>query len=243
MASGSNTDMLPIPNDEGHQGPLENFEDNLRTELELLLRENPNHSVTGGDGDLNIYRSGSAPPTVEGSLNAVGSLFTSSYFSEFNAKSSSNDRVLSEDEIRAHPDYLSYYYSNDYINPRLPPPLVSKEDWRVAQRFQSSGSSLGRHGDRNWKKLVDGNISSSLFSMQPGSSVQRAEKNNGNVLEFGDANGNNLSRKALSEWHDRGRDGLVGSCGNGLGARRKSFADIVQVTDLTILHYLAWALW
>ncbi|XP_022967018.1 pumilio homolog 4 isoform X1 [Cucurbita maxima] len=227
MASGSNTDMLPIMND-GHQVPLGNFEDNLRTELELLLRENSNQSVTGEDGDLNIYRSGSAPPTVEGSLNAVGSLFTSSYYSELNAKSSTNDRVLSEDEIRSHPDYLSYYYSNDYINPRLPPPLVSKEDWRVAQRFQGSGSSLGRQEDWNWKKLVDGNTRSSLFSMQPGSSVQRAEKNSSNVMEFGGANGNNVSRNALSEWHDRGRDGLVGSCGDGLGARRKSFADIVQ---------------
>lgn len=227
MTSGSNTDMLSIPN-EGHQVPLGNFEDNLRSELELLMRENSNHSVAGRDGDLNIYRSGSAPPTVEGSLNAVGSLFTSSYFSEFNAKSVSNDGVLSEDEIRSHPDYLSYYYSNDYINPRLPPPLVSKEDWRVAQRFQGSGSSLGRQGDWNWKKLVDGNTSSSLFSMQPGSSVQRTDKNNSNVMEFGDANGKNLPRKVLSEWHDRGREGFVGSCENGLGARRKSFADIVQ---------------
>ncbi|XP_022138976.1 pumilio homolog 4 isoform X2 [Momordica charantia] len=227
MASGSNTDMLSIPN-EGHQVPIGNFEDNLRTELELLLRENSNHSATGRDGDLNIYRSGSAPPTVEGSLSAVGSLFTSSYFNEFNAKGSNNDRVLSEDEIRSHPDYLSYYYSNDYINPRLPPPLVSKEDWRVAQRFQGSGSSSGRHGDWNWKKLGDGNTSPSLFSMQPGPSVQRAEKINSNVTEFGDANGKNLSRKALSEWHDRGRDGLVGSYSNGLGARRKSFANIVQ---------------
>ncbi|XP_038891883.1 pumilio homolog 4 isoform X2 [Benincasa hispida] len=227
MASGSNTDMLSIP-DEGHQVPLGNFEDNLRTELELLLRENSNQSVAGRDGDLNIYRSGSAPPTVEGSLNAVGSLFRSSYYNELNTKSGSNDGVLSEDEIRSHPDYLSYYYSNDYINPRLPPPLVSKEDWRVAQRFQGSGSSLGRQGDWNWKKLVDGNTSSSLFSMQPGSSVQRTDKNSSNLMEFGDAKGKNLSRKALSEWHDRGREGFVGSCGNGLGARRKSFADIVQ---------------
>ncbi|KAL0538589.1 hypothetical protein IC582_022737 [Cucumis melo] len=227
MVSGSNTDMLSIP-DEGHQVPLGNFEDNLRTELELLLRENSNHSVGGRDGDLNIYRSGSAPPTVEGSINAVGSLFTSSYYNEFNTKSGSNDGVLSEDEIRSHPDYLSYYYSNDYINPRLPPPLVSKEDWRVAQRFQGIGSSLGRQGDWNWKKSVDGNTSSSLFSMQPGSSVQRTDKNNGNAMEFGDANGKNLPRKTLSEWHDRGREGFVGSGSNGLGARRKSFADIVQ---------------
>lgn len=235
MVSGSNTDMLSIP-DEGHQVPLGNFEDNLRTELELLLRENSNHSAGGRDGDLNIYRSGSAPPTVEGSINAVGSLFTSSYYNEFNTKSGSNDGVLSEDEIRSHPDYLSYYYSNDYINPRLPPPLVSKEDWRVAQRFQGIGSSLGRQGDWNWKKSVDGNTSSSLFSMQPGSSVQRTDKNNGNAMEFGDANGKNLPRKTLSEWHDRGREGFVGSGSNGLGARRKSFADIVQVTDLTIQH-------
>ena len=51
----------------------------------------------------------------------------------------------SEEELRADPAYANYYYSNANPNPRLPPPLVSKEDWRFSQR---------RNGE------------SSLFSMQ-----------------------------------------------------------------------------
>lgn len=71
--------------------------------------------------ELSMCRSGSAPPTVEGSLSAIGR--------------------LNDDELRSDPAYLSYYYSNVNLNPRLPPPVLSKEDWRSTQR-------LGGIGDR-----------------------------------------------------------------------------------------------
>lgn len=76
--------------------------------------------------ELDIHRSGSAPPTVEGSLNAVGGLF--------DAKRSDGKGFVSEEELRTDPAYVNYYYSNVNLNPRLPPPLLSKEDWRSAQR-------------------------------------------------------------------------------------------------------------
>ncbi|KAK3137740.1 hypothetical protein QOZ80_5BG0456550 [Eleusine coracana subsp. coracana] len=80
--------------------------------------------------DFEVFRSGSAPPTVEGAMSAAaaaGSLFL-------------------DDELRADPAYQSYYYSNAHLNPRLPPPLLSKEDWRSSQhRLRSSG--LGGIGD------------------------------------------------------------------------------------------------
>ncbi|XP_022745183.1 pumilio homolog 4-like isoform X2 [Durio zibethinus] len=227
MVTGSNIGMLPtMYNDlERSNG---NLEDSL-TELELILRAHHNQQFMGRERDLNIYRSGSAPPTVEGSLSAVGSLFANPDFGDINGitnvgSSSSNNEMLSEDEIRSHPAYLSYYYSHENINPRLPPPLLSKEDWRVAQRFQSSGSSLGSVGD--WrKKLVDGGDSSSLFRMQPGLSLQQGQND---LMELRNANARNTSRKMSAEWLDRGSDGLVGLVGTGLGARRKSFADILQ---------------
>lgn len=71
--------------------------------------------------ELMMYRSGSAPPTVEGSLRAIG--------------------FLDDDELSSDPAYLSYYYSNVNLNPRLPPSVISKEDWRSTQR-------LGGIGDR-----------------------------------------------------------------------------------------------
>ncbi|KAK9062954.1 hypothetical protein SSX86_016824 [Deinandra increscens subsp. villosa] len=55
----------------------------MRSELSLLMREKRRQEVItgnsmtsngGGDRELNMYRSGSAPPTVEGSMNAVGGL-------------------------------------------------------------------------------------------------------------------------------------------------------------------------
>ncbi|CAN6331120.1 unnamed protein product [Urochloa humidicola] len=83
------------------------------------------------DRDFEVFRSGSAPPTVEGAMGAAaasGSLFL-------------------DDDLRADPAYQSYYYSsNAHLNPRLPPPLLSKEDWRSSHhRLGSSG--LGGIGD------------------------------------------------------------------------------------------------
>jgi pumilio RNA-binding family len=225
MATRSNIDMLSSL-DDGLQGTDRNLEDSFQSELELILHEQRNQHFIKRERDLNIYRSGSAPPTVEGSVSAVGSLFRNPDFIEIDGISNINGG-LSEDEIRLHPAYLSYYYSHENVNPRLPPPLMSKEDWRVAQRFQIGGSSLGGIGD--WrKKLVNDGDSSSLFSMQPGLSVQQDEND---LMELRNASGRNLSRQTSSQWLDRGSDGLIGLSSTGLGARRKSFADIVQVID------------
>ncbi|GJZ98593.1 pumilio homolog 1-like protein [Tanacetum coccineum] len=98
-------------------------------ELGLLMREKRTSEM-----ELNMFRSGSAPPTVEGSLNAVNGLFESG---------------VSEDELRSDPAYVNYYYANVNLNPRLPPPLVSKEDWRFSQRLSGGGSGGGSAiGDR-----------------------------------------------------------------------------------------------
>ncbi|KAE8661585.1 thioredoxin-like 3-2 [Hibiscus syriacus] len=181
----------------------------------------------GRPRDLNIYRSGSAPPTVEGSFSAVGSLFAYPDFGDnggingVNNSASSNNGMLSEDEIRSHPAYLSYYYSHENINPRLPPPLLSKEDWRVALRFQASGASFGNIGDWRKKKLIDGGDSSSLFSMQPGLYVEQGQND---LVELRNAN----ARKMSAEWLGRGPDGLAGLSGTGIGVRRMNFGDILQ---------------
>ncbi|KAA8539279.1 hypothetical protein F0562_025971 [Nyssa sinensis] len=231
MVTGSKVDMPSGVNlrtnlDDGlMSGSNGNLENSLESELELMLREKRYRDVVERERDLNIYRSGSAPPTVEGSLSAVGSLFRNPNFVQIGSESSYANGVLSEDEIRSHPAYLSYYYSNDNLNPRLPPPLLSKEDWRVAQRFQAGGSSFGGIGDWGKKKLVDDGDSSSLFSMQPSLSVQKAEND---LMELRKATAMNLSQQSSNEWQSRGSDGLIGFSGAGLGVRRKSFADILQ---------------
>jgi pumilio RNA-binding family len=186
-----------------------NFED-LEKDLEALLREQNSHNHSNISSafdvdldDLNIYRSGSAPPTVEGSRAAFDSLLN---------RRTSPDEGDDEELMRSHPAYLSYYYSNENINPRLPPPMVSREDWRAAQRFHTAsavgpvggvsgdaGGGVGTHmygriGDRRSSACNRDN--SSLFAAQPGIGSNR-------VMGQQDV-------------------GLLGS-------RRKSFADALQV--------------
>ncbi|CAD5184378.1 unnamed protein product [Musa acuminata subsp. malaccensis] len=90
-------------------------------ELGMLLREQRRQEASDRERELNFYRSGSAPPTVEGSLAAK--------------------------ELRSTQAYLNYYYSHVNLNPRLPPPVLSKEDWRSTQRLQVGRTVLQGIGD------------------------------------------------------------------------------------------------
>ncbi|XP_027363195.1 pumilio homolog 4 isoform X2 [Abrus precatorius] len=223
MASGSKLDVQTL--DEGLQ-PLPNgtIEDTLQSELGRILQEQRNQQFINRERDLNICRSGSAPPTVEGSLSAFGSLRNSD-FGLINGRRSNNNGLLTEDEIRSHPAYLSYYYSHENINPRLPPPLLSKEDWRVAQRIHVGGSS-SIEGLGDWRKNVPINdVGSSLFSMQPGFSVQQAEND---LMELRQSGGRNISRQCSTQLLDRQVDALTRMSGAGLDGRRLCFSDILQ---------------
>ncbi|CAN4106819.1 unnamed protein product [Withania somnifera] len=160
--------------------------------------------------EMSIYRSGSAPPTVEGSLNAFGGLIGGGgggggggYFGG-----------ISEEELRSDPAYISYYYSNVNLNPRLPPPLLSKEDWKFAQRLQGGGNSPALGGLNDKGRDVE-----SLFSMSMGFGVKSEE------------NGS----EARKEW---GGDGLIGLPGLGLGSRQKSITEMIQdnMSQTTLRH-------
>lgn len=211
-----------------------NLENNasLQSELEsLLLQQQRNRGLMlerERERESDVNRSGSAPPTVEGALAAARSLFRYPHIVKLDGSGNSNNIpaptfcVLTEEEILSHPAYLEYYYSNENLNPRLPPPLLSREGWRIAQRFRAAGLGL----DRN---LVDINCggSPSLFSMQPGLSAKKAEDE---MLELRKAALRNLSRKNSAESLDKyAAAGLIGASGSGMGVRRKSFADILQV--------------
>ncbi|XP_058770041.1 pumilio homolog 4 isoform X2 [Vicia villosa] len=220
MASGSKVDVQNLD--------LRNrtIEDTLQSDLERILQEQRNQQYINRERGFDIYRSGSAPPTVEGSLSAFGSLRNFDYGGNNAGRSNNNNNgILTEDEIRSHPAYLSYYYSHESINPRLPPPLLSKEDWRVAQRFQVGGSS-STDGFGDWRKNATPNgDSSSLFSMQPEFSAKQAEND---LMELRKASGRNLSRQSSNHMLDRHMDGMTRMPGNGLGVRRTCYSDIIQ---------------
>jgi pumilio RNA-binding family len=194
------------------------FGDDLE-ELGLLLREQRRQEADDREKELNLYRSGSAPPTVEGSLNAVGGLFGGgghggASFSDF-ASGKNGNGFITEKELRSDPAYLSYYYSNVNLNPRLPPPLLSKEDWRSAQRLKGGSSVLGGIGDRRKASGADNGNGRSMFSMPPGfeSRKQDIEVESENV-------------SGSTEW---GGGGLIGLQGFGFASKQKSLAEIFQV--------------
>lgn len=203
----------------------------LESEIEaLLLHQQRNRGlIVERERGLDINRSGSAPPSVEGALLAAGSLLRHPNFAKLDSGGSTstststsnadNIGVLTEEEIRSHPAYLEYYYSHQNFNPRLPPPLLSKEDWRVAQRVRAAGLGVGRNGVEN-----GGNVM--LYSMPVGLSVKKAEDE---MIELRKAALRNMSRKNSTDSLDKG---VMGASSSGMGVRRKSFADILQVSSL-----------
>ncbi|XP_031502023.1 pumilio homolog 1-like [Nymphaea colorata] len=184
-----------------------NVDDELGKELEFILRNH--HEIDDSEWDRKLlpYRSGSAPPTVEGSFAAIDGLL-------------GNVNSV-EDELRVDPAYLSYYYSNGDVNPRLPHPSLSREDWRAAQRFQAGSSSFGRIGDRRKVGAVGDAGKKSLFPLQAAMAAQNGDESSMFAHRT-------LARQPSAEWIERGADGLIGLSGVGMGARRKSLADVVQ---------------
>lgn len=212
----------------GNEG---SFGDELEKEIGMLLREQRRHEVDDREPELNMYRSGSAPPSVEGSLSALDGLFGGgggggtaavAAISEFSGAKNGNG-FASEEELRSDPAYLSYYYSNVNLNPRLPPPLLSKEDWRFTQRLKGGASVIGGIGDRRKLNQADDNGGRSLFATPPGYNLRKRE---------GEVYSDKI--RGSAEW---GGDGLIGLPGPGLGTKQKSLAEIFQVACFFHLFY------
>ncbi|CAL9207421.1 unnamed protein product [Musa hybrid cultivar] len=181
--------------------------------LGALLREQRRQEAIDRERELNIFRSGSAPPTVEGSLTAVGGLFGLEVGANVPdlPESKNGDGSLSEEELRSNPAYLSYYYSHVNLNPRLPPPVLSKEDWRSTQRLQVGRSVIEEIGDRRKESRWEEQGHTSLFSQQPLFNPQEHAVESRKVPGSGerlDKPGDELIRLPLG--------------------RQKSFADVLQ---------------
>ncbi|OIW20672.1 hypothetical protein TanjilG_19737 [Lupinus angustifolius] len=108
-------------------------------DLGILLK---GHKFHGSGKVVAPNRSGSAPPSMEGSFHAIENLL-SQQSSTQNASLATLNRAMqkceSEEELRADPAYLAYYNSHVNLNPRLPPPLISRENRHM--RHHTSGFS------------------------------------------------------------------------------------------------------
>lgn len=206
-------------------------------ELGMLLRDGNNHlqnlreassnlleASNDRQGELNLYRSGSAPPTVHGSLAAVGGLYGNNGLDP-NLDLKLENGFGPEDDIRSNPAYLEYYYSHVNLNPRLPPPFLSREDSRLAHRLQQTGH--GGIGDRRKVRGFGDGGSKSLFSTQPMLPTHKEENESSEGEKMSPRGG--LFRQSSAGWLEGGDDGLIGLTTRGLGSRRKSFADVLQV--------------
>ncbi|XP_027339375.1 pumilio homolog 6, chloroplastic-like isoform X2 [Abrus precatorius] len=106
-------------------------------DLGLFLK---GHRLHGGGKDVAPSRSGSAPPSMEGSYLAIENLLPLQNTTQ-NASLATLSRAMqtceSEEQLRADPAYLAYYSSNVNLNPRLPPPLTSRENHHLVRHIGS----------------------------------------------------------------------------------------------------------
>ncbi|XP_019193571.1 PREDICTED: pumilio homolog 5 isoform X3 [Ipomoea nil] len=179
-------------------------------ELGLLLK---GHKVQGDNRNKAPNRSGSAPPSMEGSFAAFGNLIYQQS-GGWDLGSMNLDTALlncqSEEQIRSDPSYFAYYSSNVNLNPRLPPPIISRENRHLAHhvgatkdsyKFTSSGDS----GDR-LVHFPRGSLSTHIEEPED-------ENSTPNALD-------NLAESRAAELTGQNIGTLIG--------RRKSLVDLIQ---------------
>ncbi|PON92607.1 Coatomer beta subunit [Trema orientale] len=112
-------------------------------DLKSLLR---GHRFSGSGKDVAPNRSGSAPPSMEGSFLAINNLLSQHNAQTGESMASLNIDITnyeSEEQLRSDPAYFAYYCSNVNLNPRLPPPLISWENRRLVRHIGSFGNNWG----------------------------------------------------------------------------------------------------
>lgn len=181
--------------------------DGAEHDLSLLLREGRFRNSR----ELVPNRSGSAPPTFEGSLAAFGGIFSqenSSGDASWEVPGDALESFHPEEQIRPDPEYLAYHYSHN-LNPRLP-----RESRRLVQH-------LGGLSDKRKLRSLDDSNSRSLFSrpVLP-THKEEPEEERSPVAH--------LIRQASSDWAEKGSDYFAGLSATSLGGRPKSLVDLIQ---------------
>lgn len=180
-------------------------------ELGLLLK---GHRFQGDQVDTIPNRSGSAPPSMEGSFAAIGNLLAQQS-SNLNLSPSSLSSALrdheSEEQLRSDPAYFAYYCANVNFNPRLPPPLISRENRWLVRHIGASGG--------NWKTTsVDdsGNITLNLSCNSLSTHEEEPEDDRS-------------PRQGSDDWGENSTTVSMGQNSALLVGRHKSLVDLIQV--------------
>ncbi|OVA19220.1 Pumilio RNA-binding repeat [Macleaya cordata] len=177
-------------------------------ELGMLLK---GHKIQGNGREVVPNRSGSAPPSMEGSFAAIGNLIAqqnSNLDASLANLNNASEHFESEEQFRADPAYLAYYFSNVNLNPRLPPPLVSRENRRLVRH-------IGGYGN-NWRLTsLDDSSNGSLHLSRGTLSTHKEEPEDDRSPPSGD-------------WAERSNVFFSGEFATSLAGRHKSLVDLIQ---------------
>ncbi|CAH8261161.1 unnamed protein product [Arabidopsis lyrata] len=165
MVEGDHIKNWQASRDSGIFGSL----DMAVEDLGFLMKRN---RLDSGDHTGKIpSRSGSAPPSMEGSVAALRNLLKQQEGSSSEVLSRAIENYDSEEEIRSDPAYVAYYLSNINLNPRLPPPLISRENQHLLRHFGGVGDN-NQSPTTSWDNM---GIRSSLHSSRTALSTHREE--------------------------------------------------------------------
>jgi pumilio RNA-binding family len=128
----------------------------------------------------------------------------------FESLNSAIQNYESEEQMRADPAYLAYYFSNVNLNPRLPPPLISSENCRVVRHIGSFGN--------NWATSVDDSGNSSLHMSHGTLSTQYEESED-----------DQSPQKASDDWVNGTSGFWSGQDVASLAGQHKNVVDLIQV--------------
>ncbi|CAN6552101.1 unnamed protein product [Malus baccata var. baccata] len=177
-------------------------------ELKLLLR---GHKFQSSGQDVSPNRSGSAPPSMEGSFLAIDNLLSqqdSSMNGSLATLGSVIERCETEEQLRADPAYLAYYCANVNLNPRLPRPLISWENRRLARNIGSFSQSRGP---------VDGS-GNFLLHMSQGSLPTHKEE----------SEDDQSSQLFSNDWVDQTSEVWLGEGAASLVGQHQNVGDLIQ---------------
>ncbi|KAI3811478.1 hypothetical protein L1987_21202 [Smallanthus sonchifolius] len=117
-------------------------------ELELVIN---GQKFQEKQRNLGPSRSGSAPPSVEGSFAAIENLMS-------RHKVAAN-ATESEEQLRADPYYSAYYSAHVNLNPRLPPPIISDQNRHLFRNVATSANNPRFSSFDDSTRLTQSNLS------------------------------------------------------------------------------------
>lgn len=188
-------------------------------ELSSLLK---GHRIFGSGKDVVPNRSGSAPPSMEGSFAAIENLM-SSQNSSLNASLANLNSVVgnceSEEQLRADPAYLAYYCSNANLNPRLPPPLISWDNRRLVRHIGSLRNS--------WELTSLDDSCSRLRCLSQGTLSTHKEE----------PEDDRSPQKSSDDWENQSSGFWSGQDATLLAGQHRSSVDLIEVMEFFIFHF------